>query len=52
MYAEGLGVDQSNVSAVYWFCVAADRGHPEAQFILGMTYYTGGVERNIEEDEK
>ena len=42
MYGEGLGVPQDYTESVRWYGRAAEQGHAEAQFSLGVKYY-GGV---------
>ena len=38
----GRGVPEDKKEGVRWWKKAAEQGHAEAQFILGMTYTTGG----------
>ena len=38
---EGEGVPQDYAAASSWYRKAADQGNPDAQFILGGTYYAG-----------
>ncbi|KAG0267890.1 hypothetical protein DFQ27_007967 [Actinomortierella ambigua] len=47
MYAEGQGVEQSDVEAVKWYTRAARQGNPGGQYNLGWMYLDGrGVEQN------
>src|SRR4051812_6594004 len=41
-YARGEGVIRSMPDAVVWFRKAAERGHAEAQYHLGLVYLHGG----------
>ena len=41
MYADGLGVQQNDKTAVKWFRLAAEQGNAMAQFNLGMMYVSG-----------
>lgn len=41
MYANGVGVDQSNETARQYFQGAADAGNPSGQFGLGYMHLTG-----------
>jgi TPR repeat protein len=41
MYKSGQGVDQSDATAVEWYRKAADQGHAEAQYNLGVMYERG-----------
>lgn len=46
--AVALSRDGRMVDAVRWYRMAAERGHPEAQFILGTMYRTGrGVGQDL-----
>ncbi len=47
MYEKGLGVEQDNAQAVYWFRKAAEQGDAGAQCNLGVMYEHGlGVEQD------
>jgi len=47
---EGFGMPQDEQQAAYWYRLAADKGHPEAQFNLGGLYASGkGVKRDEEQ---
>lgn len=49
LYANGLGVDQSDEEAARWFAMAAEQGHMDAQYNLGVMYLSArGVELNGE----
>ena len=41
MYLKGEGIPQDDAEAVQWFRRAAEQGHAEAQFGLGLMYSTG-----------
>ena len=41
MYANGVGVDQNNETALQYFQAAADASNPNGQFGLGYMYLTG-----------
>ena len=48
MFANGLGVPQDFVIAVYWLTLAAQQGSPAAQYLLGGLYDRGqGVKRDF-----
>jgi hypothetical protein len=50
MTLEGFGVAQDPQQAAYWYRLAADKGHAEAQFNLGRLYAGGkGVKRDEEQ---
>lgn len=50
MYEEGIGVEQNDVQAVYWFRMAAEQGNATGQWLLGTMYQDGrGVEQNDEQ---
>jgi TPR repeat protein len=50
MILEGYGMPQDAARAAYWYGVAAEKGHPEAQFNLGLLYASGkGVNRDAEQ---
>ncbi|KAG0252763.1 hypothetical protein DFQ27_007864, partial [Actinomortierella ambigua] len=50
IYAEGKGVEQSDIEAVMWFAKAADQGDASAQFNLGCMLQEGrGVEQSDSE---
>ncbi|KAF9334261.1 hypothetical protein BGZ91_010922, partial [Linnemannia elongata] len=50
MYAQGNGVEQSDIEAVKWFTKAAEQGEAVAQSNLGSMYKQGrGVEQSIVE---
>lgn len=47
---EGYGIEKDPQQAAYWYRLAADKGHPEAQFSLGLLYGSGkGVKRDEEQ---
>lgn len=47
LHQVGNGVPQDNVKAAAWVRMAAEAGHPDAQFILGAMYREGrGVIRD------
>ena len=48
MYAFGVEVPQDYVEAVKWFSRAAEQGHVNAQFNLGVAYAEG---RGVPQDE-
>ena len=41
MYANGVGVEQDYGLAFDWFTKAAEQGHAEAQYNLGVMYANG-----------
>ncbi len=41
MYATGRDVQQDNTEAAKWLRKAAERGHADAQFNLGVMYNNG-----------
>ena len=44
----GKGVKQSSVLAAHWYAKAANQGHKNAQFNLGLAYTKGdGVEKDL-----
>ena len=50
MYSKGHGVHQSDKEAVTWYRKAADQGHVNAQFNLGVKYVNGqGVPKSDKE---
>jgi TPR repeat protein len=47
---EGHGIQQDAAQAAYWYRLAADKGHPEAQYNLAALYAGGkGVKRDEEQ---
>ena len=53
MYAEGKGLEQSDVTATLWFQRAANQGIADAQYNVGVSYAAGlGVARNDREAAK
>ena len=47
MYEFGEGVPENDAEAVKWYRKAADQGHAQAQYNLGVMYYNGdGVPEN------
>ncbi len=47
LYAQGVGVSQSDLEAFRWFLSAAERGHPQARLVVGEMYAIGrGVPRS------
>ena len=50
MYHAGEGVDQDYKGAARWIRKAADQGHSDAQFNLGIMYLEGeGVDQDFKE---
>ena len=50
MYENGQGVAQDYSAAMKWYRMAADQGHANAQYNLGIMYYQGqGVPQNTSE---
>jgi len=49
MYGKGLGVERDDVKSFEWYKKAAEQGHPNAQFNLGVIYSKG---RGTDKDEK
>jgi TPR repeat protein len=50
MYEEGLGVKRSDVEAMKWYQLAAERGHAPAQAKVGVSYRFGrGTDQNFAE---
>jgi hypothetical protein len=46
----GYGIQQDPQQAAYWYQLAADKGHPEAQFNLSAMYASGkGVKKDEEQ---
>ena len=41
MFERGQGVPQNHAEAVKWYRLAADQGNADAQYNLGVMYYTG-----------
>ena len=41
MYDLGQGVLENKNQAVYWYKLAAEQGHSEAQYNLAISYYKG-----------
>jgi len=41
MYANGTGVPQDDIKAVFWFRMAAKQGHIMSQSTLGFMYVNG-----------
>ena len=53
LYAEGKGVEQSDVTAALWFQRAAEQGEAAAQYDLGASYAEGlGVKKDDAEAVK
>ncbi|MCU1233844.1 MAG: Sel1 domain protein repeat-containing protein [Candidatus Solibacter sp.] len=47
---EGYGMPRDDQQAAYWYKLAADKGHPEAEFNLARLYSGGnGVKRDAEQ---
>ena len=47
MYESGRGVREDHAEAVRWYRLAADQGHANAQYVLGIRYENGsGVRRD------
>lgn len=41
MHLEGAGVDKDSREALRWLFLAADKGHPQAEALLGQTLFSG-----------
>jgi TPR repeat protein len=41
MYLDGDGVPENDAEAVRWYRLAADQGHADAQYNLGVRYANG-----------
>jgi uncharacterized protein len=41
MHLEGAGVDKDGREAIKWLALAADKGHPQAEALLGQTLFSG-----------
>jgi TPR repeat protein len=41
MHLEGAGVDKDGREAIRWLFLAADKGHPQAEALLGQTLFSG-----------
>ncbi len=53
MYGKGVGVTRDDVEAYNWYHKAAELGHPNAQFNLGVIYAKGrGIDKNLDEAKK
>jgi TPR repeat protein len=53
MYANGKGVPQDNKEAAKWYRLAAEQGHADAQYNLGLMYANGkGVPEDANEAVK
>jgi len=53
MSVEGYGIEKDPEQAAYWYKLAANSGHPEAQFFLAQLYAGGhGVKRDAEQAER
>jgi hypothetical protein len=53
MYGKGKGTDRDDVEAFNWYLKAAEQGHPNAQYNLGVIYAKGrGIKPDIEEAKK
>ena len=48
MYANGEGVVEDDAEAVRWYRLAADQGHADAQYNLGLMYAKGVPEDDAE----
>ena len=48
MYLDGDGVPQNDAEAVRWYRLAADQGHADAQYNLGVRYANG---RGVPQDD-
>ena len=49
MYANGEGVPEDDKEAVKWYRLAAEQGHAQAQYNLGLMYANG---EGVPEDDK
>ncbi|MDR2386736.1 MAG: sel1 repeat family protein [Deltaproteobacteria bacterium] len=50
LYLRGYGIDKDIAKGLIFFGLAADKGHAEAQLILGIAYFYGhGLEKNIDQ---
>ncbi|HEX3744178.1 MAG TPA: tetratricopeptide repeat protein [Bryobacteraceae bacterium] len=53
MSVEGFGIEKDPAQAAYWYKLAANSGHPEAQYFLAMLYAGGhGVKKDEEQAER
>jgi TPR repeat protein len=53
MTTEGFGMEQDPQQAAYWYRLAADKGHAEAQYNLGRLYASGkGVKKDEAQAER
>ncbi len=53
MSIDGYGVQKDAEQAAYWYKLAANSGHPEAQYFLASLYASGqGVKRDPEQAER
>jgi TPR repeat protein len=41
MHLDGVGVDKNGREAIRWLFLAADKGHLQAEALLGQTLFTG-----------
>jgi TPR repeat protein len=49
VYALGLGVEKNNTKADFWLRKAAEKGHPVAQFYIGLFHLDERLEKNSTE---
>lgn len=53
MSVEGYGIQKDAEQAAYWYKLAANSGHPEAQYFLAQMYAEGnGVKKDAEQAER
>lgn len=52
-YQSGMGVEQDNEKAIYWYTRAADAGNGDAAFMLGTIYHYGmGTDVDLDKARK
>ena len=49
-YEQGTGLERDLHKAIYYFKLAAEKGHAVAEANLGMIYYWGNEKYNVEQD--
>ena len=52
MYYYGDGVEANTEEALKWYHKAAEKGHLNAQFLLGRIYHNGDDGLGVDKDEK